>query len=110
MLTLEKHLQAAGINSKHIDGTDWPKIYGTLGAYEASKIQGHFNWIKQANLLNIPWTVIHPATVIGDEITGEIPANQPISSLIQQIEQRKMTAYPWHASTFTTFSLCNDVS
>lgn len=94
MLTLEKHLQAAGINSKHIDGTDWPKIYGTLGAYEASKIQGHFNWIKQANLLNIPWTVIHPATVIGDEITGEIPANQPISSLIQQIEQRKMTAYP----------------
>ena len=79
---------------KNIEKTDWSKIYNTLGAYEASKIQGHFNWIKQADLLDIPWTVIHPATVIGDEITGEIPASQPITALIQQLQQRKMNALP----------------
>lgn len=94
MLTLDKHLQAAGIYRKNIEKTDWPKIYDRLGAYEASKIQGHFNWIKQADTLNIPWTVIHPATVIGDEMSGEIPANQPIATLIQQLKQRKMKALP----------------
>ena len=94
MLTLDQHLKAAGIFREHIEKTDWPKIYEALGAYEASKIEGHFNWIKQANLLNIPWTVIHPATVIGDEITGEIPASQPITALIQQLQQRKMSALP----------------
>lgn len=94
MLTLEKHLLEVGINRKYIEQTDWPKIYDTLGAYEASKIQGHFNWIKQADALGIPWTVIHPATVIGDERTGEIPANQPIRALIENIKQRKMSALP----------------
>lgn len=94
MLTLDQHLQAVGIYREHIEKTDWPKIYDTLGAYEASKIQGHFNWIKQADLLNIPWTIIHPATVIGDEITGEIPSSQPITALIQQLQQKKMNALP----------------
>ncbi len=94
MLTLDQHLKNAGIYREHIEKTDWSKIYDTLGAYEASKIQGHFKWIKQADLLDIPWTVIHPATVIGDEITGEIPASQPISALIQQLQQRKMNALP----------------
>ena len=97
MLTLETHLQEAGVNRKHIEKTDWPKIYATLGAYEGSKIQGHFNWIKQADALGIPWTVIHPTTVIGDELTGEIPANQPITALIQNIKQRKMSALPGSA-------------
>ncbi|TCB81551.1 SDR family oxidoreductase [Acinetobacter sp. ANC 4173] len=94
MLTLDQHLQAAGIYRDHIEQTDWSKIYDTLGAYEASKIEGHFNWIKQADRLNIPWTIIHPATVIGDEITGEIPASQPITALIQQLQQKKMNALP----------------
>lgn len=94
MLTLENHLQAVGIDKEHINETDWSAVYETLGAYEASKIQGHFNWIEQANLLCIPWTIIHPATVIGDEVTGEIPSNQPIASLIRQLKQRKMTILP----------------
>ena len=94
MLTLDQHLQKNGIYRDHIEKTDWSKVYNTLGAYEASKIQGHFNWIKRANQLNLPWTVIHPATVIGDETTGEIPSSQPITTLIQQLQQRKMKALP----------------
>lgn len=94
MLTLEKHLQSAGIYRENIGQTNWSKVYETLGAYEASKIQGHFNWIQQADLLGIPWTIIHPATVIGDERTGEIPSNQPIPSLIRQLKQRKMSFIP----------------
>lgn len=94
MLTLENHLQDTGIFRENIEQTDWSKVYKTLGAYEASKIQGHFNWIKQAEILDIPWTVIHPATVIGDELTGEIPTNQPIPVLIRQLKQRKMSVLP----------------
>lgn len=98
MLTLKNHLEGVGIYRESIEKTNWSKIYKTLGAYEASKIQGHFNWIKQAELLGIPWTVIHPATVIGDEVTGEIPNNQPITSLILQLKQRKMRALPGSSS------------
>ena len=94
MLTLDAHLQAAGIYRENIGQTDWPQVYARLGAYEASKIQGHFTWIKHANQHNIPWTVIHPATVIGDETTGEIPSHQPIAHLIRQVKQGKMTAIP----------------
>ncbi len=94
MLTLDAHLQAVGIYREHIQQTDWPHVYAKLGAYEASKIQGHFTWIKHANQHNISWTVIHPATVIGDETTGEIPYHQPIAHLIRQVKQGKITAIP----------------
>lgn len=98
MLTLKNHLQEVGVYRENVEKTDWSKVYKTLGAYEASKIEGHFNWIKQADLLGIPWTVIHPATVIGDEVTGEIPNNQPIASLIRQLKQKKMRALPGSSS------------
>lgn len=94
MLTMNEHLQAAGIYRDRIEQTDWSRVYAGLGAYEASKIQGHFTWVKHAAQYNIPWTVIHPATVIGDETTGEIPSHQPIAQLIQQLKQGKMTAIP----------------
>lgn len=100
MLTLNEHLQAAGIYRDRIEHTDWSQVYARLGAYEASKIQGHFTWVKQAIQYNIPWTVIHPATVIGDETTGEIPSYQPIAHLIQQLKQGKMTAIPGTAQHY----------
>lgn len=94
MSTLTQHLQKAGVNLAQTDQTHWDKVYERLGAYEASKVEGHFTWIKAAERLNIDWTVIHPATVIGEENSGEIAENQPITDIILQLKQGKMTAIP----------------
>jgi thioester reductase-like protein len=94
MLTLTQHLEDAGVDLKNIEKTDWQCVYQKLGAYEASKIEAHFAWIKSAQALKIDWTVIHPATVIGDEYSGEITKYQPIEHLINQLIQRKLTAIP----------------
>lgn len=94
MSTLTQHLQKAGINLEQIEQTNWDKVYERLGAYEASKVEGHFTWIKSTERLNIDWTVIHPATVIGEESSGEITENQPITDIILQLKQGKMTAIP----------------
>lgn len=94
MLTLTQHLQDAGVCLGRVDETDWQRVYSVLGVYEASKIESHFAWIKYAEQLNIDWTVIHPATVVGDEDSGEIPKTQPIAHLITQLKQGKLTAIP----------------
>ena len=75
MLTLLSHLQQAGVCLEQPDQTNWQSVYQQLGAYEASKIEAHFAWIKQAEHLTIDWTIIHPATVCGDAVSGEIPNN-----------------------------------
>lgn len=94
MLTLTQHLEAAGVDLRNIEKTDWQSVYQKLGAYESSKIEAHFAWIKCAQRLKIDWTVIHPATVIGDENSGEIAKYQPIEHLITQLKQHKLAAIP----------------
>lgn len=94
MLTMQQHLQQAGINLATPVQTDWDVVYTKLGAYEASKIEAHYAWMQQASTLNIPWTVIHPATVVGDEVHGEIPANQPFYQLLSDLKQGRTSAIP----------------
>jgi thioester reductase-like protein len=94
MLTLTQHLQDVGVCLENIEKTNWKRVYQQLGAYEASKIEAHFTWVKYAQQLKVDWTVIHPATVLGDENSGEIAENQPIAHLITQLKQGKLTAIP----------------
>ncbi|MFW1735228.1 SDR family oxidoreductase [Acinetobacter sp. ULE_I001] len=94
MLTLTQHLQDVGVYLENIEKTNWKRVYQQLGAYEASKIEAHFTWVKYAQQLKVDWTVIHPATVLGDENSGEIAENQPIAHLITQLKQGKLTAIP----------------
>lgn len=94
MLTIKDHLYQAGVYIEQPERTDWQAVYQRLGAYEASKIEANFAWIQQAQGLSVDWTIIHPATVIGDELTGEIPANQPIVQLVDLLKRKKMSAIP----------------
>ena len=94
MLTLTEHLQEVGICLDDIDATDWVQVYTRLGAYEASKIQAHFAWIKQADSQALDWSIIHPATVTGDMHTGEIPLSQAIAQMITALKRGKMMAIP----------------
>lgn len=94
MLTIKPHLQQAGIDINCLDNTDWPQVYKRLGAYEASKFEAHFAWIQQAKNIGVAWTIIHPATVIGDETTGEIADNQAISQMLKDLKTGKLAAIP----------------
>jgi nucleoside-diphosphate-sugar epimerase len=94
MLTLTQHLQDAEVCLEDMEKTDWHRVYQKQGAYEASKIEAHFAWMQCAQKFKVDWTVIHPATVIGDENFGEIAENQPIAHLIHQLKLGKMTAIP----------------
>lgn len=94
MLTIHSHLQQAGICLDQPETTDWNRVYQQLGAYEASKIEAHYAWMRLAEELKIDWTIIHPATVVGDALTGEIPDNQPIAQMVDLLKRKKMGAIP----------------
>lgn len=94
MLTMHSHLQQAGINLEVPEQTNWEGVYKKLGAYEASKIEAHYAWMQQATTLGLNWTIVHPATVIGDDAQGEIPPGQPFYQLLADLKQGRTTAIP----------------
>jgi thioester reductase-like protein len=93
MLTMAAHLQKLGIVG---DGsnTDWSKTYQQVGAYEASKLEAHFAIKRTALALNVPLTVIHPATVIGHSESGEIAPNQEFTRTLHDLLKGKLAAVP----------------
>lgn len=97
MLTIKSHLQQAGINVSHPEQTNWDRVYQKLGAYEASKIEAHYAWMRQAEQQGTPWTIIHPATAIGDVESGEIANNQAFFTLLSDLKKGRFTAIPGSA-------------
>ncbi|MCH7394549.1 SDR family NAD(P)-dependent oxidoreductase [Acinetobacter dispersus] len=109
MLTITSHLQQAGICLEQPEGTQWQSVYQHLGAYEASKIEAHFAWIRRAQQLSVDWTIIHPATVVGDDVSGEIPMNQPIAQMIDLLKRGKMSAIPATAQHYLPLVRVDDL-
>jgi len=109
MLTITGHLQQAGVCLEQPERTEWQSVYQHLGAYEASKIEAHFAWIQRAQQLSIDWTIIHPATVVGDDVSGEIPTNQPIAQMIDLLKRRKMSAIPATAQHYLPLVRVDDL-
>ncbi|ENX60410.1 MULTISPECIES: SDR family NAD(P)-dependent oxidoreductase [Acinetobacter] len=109
MLTITRHLEQAGVCHEQPERTQWPSVYQHLGAYEASKIEAHFAWIRRAQQLSVDWTIIHPATVVGDDVSGEIPTNQPIAQMIDVLKRRKMSAIPATAQHYLPLIRVDDL-
>ncbi|ENV10272.1 hypothetical protein F966_01447 [Acinetobacter higginsii] len=109
MLTITSHLQQAGVCLEQPERTQWPSVYQHLGAYEASKIEAHFAWIRRAQQLSVDWTIIHPATVVGDDVSGEIPTNQPIAQMIDVLKRGKMSAIPATAQHYLPLIRVDDL-
>ncbi|WP_343619354.1 SDR family NAD(P)-dependent oxidoreductase [Acinetobacter proteolyticus] len=109
MLTIESHLQQVGICLEQPERTQWQAVYQHLGAYEASKIEAHFAWIRRAQQLSVDWTIIHPATVVGDDMVGEIPTNQPIAQMIDLLKRGKMSAIPATAQHYLPLIRVDDL-
>ncbi|MHA3091214.1 SDR family oxidoreductase [Acinetobacter brisouii] len=97
MLTLKAYLQQYGIDPAQPLQSNWQQLYHQLGSYEASKIEAHFRSLALAKELKLDWTVIHPATLIGTENTGEIAEHQVFTQIVKQINQGKMLALPGSA-------------
>ena len=94
MLIMHDHLRGAMVNLSEPAATPWSNVYQRLGAYEASKIEGHFALIETCNRLGVAWTIVHPATVVGHSQTGEIFAHQQFAQLLTQLKDRKLAAIP----------------
>ena len=74
--------------------------YRRLGGYEASKRIAHQHMISECERLQVPWTALNPAAVIGDGETGETTQYLGIGELVEQLFYGKLAALPGTANTF----------
>ncbi|WP_157678375.1 SDR family oxidoreductase [Oleiphilus messinensis] len=72
---------------------NWNQLYRRFGGYEASKFEFHFKLVNQLQMLKIPYTVIHPASVIGDSESGEV-ISEDLVSLADVLYRKKLPAIP----------------
>ncbi|MEL0027345.1 MAG: SDR family oxidoreductase, partial [Perlucidibaca sp.] len=93
MLTMHEHLRRLGITGDGSDA-DWAAIYARTGAYEASKLEAHFAVRRMARTLDVPLTVIHPATLLGHADSGELPETQEMARSIRQLLAGQIPAAP----------------
>lgn len=91
----QPHLDKLGI---HAQGpVDWQRIYRRVGGYEASKLQTQVHMSTLARQLGRPWLCVHPATVCGHAIEGELPAHAALHALCRQLIRGRMQALPGSA-------------
>ena len=76
------------------------EIYRELGGYEASKVESDAIFQARSMERGIPWTIVNPATVIGDSVTGESDQHIGIANTIEQIWDGTSAALPAGNSTF----------
>lgn len=75
-------------------------LYKELGAYEASKMESDAIFQARALKHGIPWTIVNPASVIGDSKTGESDQYIGLPATIEQIWSGTAAALPGNESTF----------
>lgn len=75
-------------------------VYEELGAYEASKVESDAILQARARERGVPWTIVNPASVIGDSTTGESDQHIGLATTIEQIWDGSAAALPGNGSTF----------
>ncbi|WP_309073538.1 alpha/beta fold hydrolase [Paenarthrobacter sp.] len=75
-------------------------VYEELGAYEASKVESDAIFQARALERGVPWTIVNPASVIGDSVTGESDQLIGLATTIGQIWDGTMAALPGNQETF----------
>ncbi|GAB3146220.1 hypothetical protein GCM10027161_39570 [Microbispora hainanensis] len=76
------------------------ETYRALGAYEASKMEADAVFRFEAERLGVPWSVVNPASVIGDSVTGEAGQYLGLASTLRDLWQGGLPAVPGNARTF----------
>ncbi|GLX05238.1 alpha/beta fold hydrolase [Microbispora sp. NBRC 16548] len=76
------------------------ETYRALGAYEASKVEADAVFQSEAERLGVPWSVVNPASVIGDSVTGESGQYLGLASTLRDLWRGGLAAVPGNARTF----------
>lgn len=74
--------------------------YARLGAYEASKVESDAVVQAVAAELDVPWTIVNPATVIGDAETGESEQLVGLADTVRELWAGTLSAVPGNDRTF----------
>jgi nucleoside-diphosphate-sugar epimerase/pimeloyl-ACP methyl ester carboxylesterase len=69
-------------------------VYAELGAYEASKVESDGILQARAQERGVPWTIVNPASVIGDSETGETDQQIGLATTVEQIWDGSAAALP----------------
>ena len=75
-------------------------VYRELGGYEASKVESDAVFQARAAERRVPWTIVNPASVIGDSATGESDQHIGLAGTIEQIWDGTASALPAGEATF----------
>ncbi|MGJ3189587.1 SDR family oxidoreductase [Paenarthrobacter sp. FR1] len=74
--------------------------YKRLGAYEGSKVESDAVVQAVALSLGVPFTMVNPATVIGDSVNGESSQVLGLASSVLDLFHGKLPALPGNNRTF----------
>ncbi|UOR01473.1 alpha/beta fold hydrolase [Leucobacter allii] len=74
--------------------------YRELGAYEASKVESDAVFQARSAERGVPWTIVNPASVIGDSATGESEQLIGLAGAVEQIWSGTVAALPGDETTF----------
>lgn len=85
--------------SRPLDEREALALYRGRGAYEVSKHEGYHRTRAFAAQSGLPWTAVHPSTVIGDSRTGETTQLVGLGETAQRLFERKMPAMVGGANT-----------
>lgn len=73
---------------------NWQRVYRRIGGYEASKLETQVHMSALARRLGRPWLCVHPATVCGHSVEGELPAHAALHALCRQLIRGRLQALP----------------
>ncbi|WP_394846455.1 SDR family oxidoreductase [Pendulispora brunnea] len=76
------------------------RLYQRHGAYEASKHESYLTLQHFAKTRGLPWTSVHPSSVIGDSRTGETTQVLGLGETIERLWRRKLPALVGTSRTF----------
>ncbi|MDD7836459.1 SDR family oxidoreductase [Paenarthrobacter sp. AB444] len=104
-LTRLVHLSGYRVGGQDPSGVPWSesrraKLYHRLGAYEGSKVEADAVVQATATSLGIPFTMVNPATVIGDSVNGESGQVVGLATTVLDLFHGKLPALPGNDRTF----------
>ncbi|AYG04607.1 alpha/beta fold hydrolase [Gryllotalpicola protaetiae] len=76
------------------------RVYSTLGAYEASKVESDAVFRTRAARMGVPWSVVNPSTVIGDSRSGETDQQLGLAANLEDLWHGRLPALPGSDATF----------
>jgi len=84
----------AWLESAPLPLSDAPRarLYRDLGAYEASKAEGHLSVRAFAKTHSVPLTMVNPSTVVGDSRTGETTQLTGVGETVRDLFAGKLPA------------------